>query len=224
MSEEAVERPDWHLEKFESVESQAKAYVDLEKSFGQRGQELSESKQAHQELASRFGAPDEYELPTIEGVEFDIDDPLMLGFKEYAKNSDMPQEKFSELASLYAANQVASATAEQERMVAEMAKIPEAEMRIKNVQDWLGANLPDHADALGGLATDSASFVAVEALLEKVGKRPASPSEYAGMPVPSMAEIQQMQAAVDDNGQRKMQDPAYAAKVRGLMEYHVGRG
>ena len=107
---------------------------------------------------------------------------------------------------------------------AEMAKIPEAEMRIKNVQDWLGANLPDHADALGGLATDSASFVAVEALLEKVGKRPASPSEYAGMPVPSMAEIQQMQAAVDDNGQRKMQDPAYAAKVRGLMEYHVGRG
>jgi hypothetical protein len=58
----------------------------------------------------------------------------------------------------------------------------------------------------------------------KAGKAPAEPIESAGVPTMSMDEIYQMQMAVDSNGERKMRNPEYAAKIHKLMERHVGKG
>ena len=217
-------RPDWHLDKFETVEAQAKAYKDLDKLHGEKMTEFESLKKTNEEFKSKFGAPEAYEYPTIEGIEWDESDPMLVGFKELAKNSDMPQEKFNEYLEMYAANQAGMREASEQEYKEEIAKIQNFESRKKNIEDWLSANLPNHADGFEALATDAKSFAALEALLEKAGKAPASPKEYASMNVPSMDEIRAMQMAVDENGQRKMRDPEYAAKVRKLMSMHVGTG
>lgn len=218
-------RPDWHLEKYETVEDQAKAYNDLNKIHGERMTELDTLRKTNEELSSKFGAPEDgYANPEIEGIEWDETDPLMVGFKEFAKGKDWKQEDVSEFLEMYGSNQIGMARAEDERIQNEMAQIDNAEARIKNVEDYISANFPDHAEGLAELATSAKGLLAVEALLEKAGKAPASPSESAGMNIPSLEEITEMQMALDENGQRKMRNPEYAAKVRKLMSLHKGTG
>lgn len=220
-------RPEWHLQQFATVDDQAKAYVELNKTLGEKGTEIGDLKKANESMSSYFGLPDEgYTLPEIEGVEFTPDDPLLLAFNEFAKANNYSDKHYKETLGMYAAAQVALAEAENEALKSEFAKLDNAEKRIANINNWIGANVPEeHQDGLADIATSAAAVEALEWLLDnKAGKAPSSPQEVNGVPAMSMEEIMQLQTATDENGNRKMQNPEYRARIQRLLEQHVGKG
>jgi hypothetical protein len=163
-------------------------------------------------------------VPKSEAFEVSVDDPRFQAFKQFAKERNLSQGMFNEGLELFAQLDAAKSQADAEFMKAELSKLRDGENRIKNIQDWISVNLPDHAEGLADLATSAKGVEAIEALLEKAGKAPASPQEHTSTNIPSMEEIQAMQFAVDKDGNRKMRDPAYAAKVERLLALHVGKG
>ncbi len=220
-------RPDWHLEKFKTVDDQAQAYVELNKTLGDKGRELSELKQSNESLGKLYGAPDEgYELPEIEGVEFDETSALLQSFNKLAKENNYTQEHYEQVLFQYAQSQVDEHNAEQEASEAEMSKLENGEKRIETINNWIGANVPEeHQEGLSDFATSAAAVEALEWLLDnKAGKAPAEPIESAGVPTMSQEEIYELQMAVDSKGERKMRDPKYAAKIHKMMERHVCKG
>lgn len=217
--------PEWLItDKYKTVEDQAKAYSELSSQMGKSATELGELKKFKESASKVVGAPEEYEIPQSDQFEVDIEDPRFGAFKQFAKENNLSQDMFNSGLQLFADLDKAYAEASEAFAKAELAKIPDAESRIKNIQDWMGANLPDHAESLADLVTTAKGLEGLEALLEKAGKAPASPSNAQSSGVPSMEEIQAMQFAVDENGNRKMRDPAYAAKVERLLALHVGKG
>lgn len=76
-------KPSWFNEKtFKNISEQAKAYPELRKELGKRGK-----------------APDAYNVELgddYKDIKFKDDDPLLNWFKDYAKESNIPQDKFSE--------------------------------------------------------------------------------------------------------------------------------
>lgn len=220
-------RPEWHLQQFATVDDQAKAYVDLNKTLGEKGTEIGELKKANESMSSFFGAPDDgYTLPEVEGVEFQPNDPLMMAFNEFAKANNYSDKHYQENIEMYAAAQIALAQAENEALKSEFAKLDNAEKRISNINNWIGANVPEeHQEGLADIATSAAAVEALEWLLDnKAGKAPSSPQEVNGTPAISMEEIMRLQTATDENGHRKMQNPEYRARIQRLLEQHVGKG
>lgn len=217
-------RPEFLLDKYSSVEDQAKAYGDLNTKFGEQATEIGTLKEFQKSAAEIIGAPEDYETPTSENFEVDIEDPRYGAFKEFAKENNLSQGMFAKGLELFAQLDQAYDTANQDFAKAEMEKIPDSESRVKNIQDWLSANVPDHSDALANLLTTADGVKGFEAILEKAGKAPVTPANVEGSNAPSMEEIQAMQFATDANGERKMRDPAYAAKVKRLLSLHVGTG
>jgi hypothetical protein len=220
-------RPEWHLDKFESIEAQAKAYVDLNKTLGEKGRELNELRQSNESLSKLYGSPDDgYVLPEIEGVEFDEASPLLQSFNKLAQENNYSQEHYEEVLFQYAQAQYDQDVIDEDSFKEEMSKLENGEKRIETINNWISANVPEkHREGLADIATSAASVEALEWLLDnKAGKAPAEPIESAGVPTMSMDEIYQMQMAVDSNGERKMRNPEYAAKIHKLMERHVGKG
>ena len=217
-------RPEFLQEKYATIEDQAKAYNDLSTNFGKQATEIGKLKEFQSKASSVIGAPEDYEVPTFEDIEVDIEDPRYGAFKEFAKSNDLSQDMFGKGLELFAQLDAAQSKASEEFAAAEMAKLHDADNRIKNIQDWASANLGEHAEGLTDVLTTAKGVEAVEALMAKAGKAPVSPNETTPAGIPSMDEIQAMQFAVDANGERKMRDPAYAKKVERLLALHVGTG
>ena len=129
------EKPEWLSDKYNNVAEQAKAQGELRK------------------LLSGFtGAPEEYKLnidPMLEMTpdQIDLEDPLMMGFKEWAKESNLSQDGFDKIVNMkllqeYRMGEEFAKTME-EFTQNEMAKLSDEEYEQQGVMaQWGKNNLP----------------------------------------------------------------------------------
>ena len=91
-----------------------------------------------------------------------------------------------------------------------------AQQRVDNISNWAKANLtPEQVEGLGDATTTAAGVQAVEALIAKSRNAPMQTADTNPVTQIDMAELQTLQFAKDENGNRKMQsDPEYAKMVR----------
>lgn len=208
-----VERPEYIPEKFWDAEAGQPRLEDVFKSYTSLEQKMSGKKKA----------PEKYELALdgeladyAKGI--DAEDALFKSLQEIAKESDMPQEGFNKLITAILGDELAGMRELETKKAAEMKALGEnAKQRIKDMTDWLDANLDEgHAKALKGMMTTAASIEALEKIKE--GARPQSlkiDDEFTGGSQEDInRELQKRYMAVDEHGGRLMRNKEYAAKWR----------
>lgn len=223
----ASDKPDYLLDRYmtegksvdEAIAEQAKGYSELRSKLG-----------------AFTGAPDAYEPNISEelteaGFELLENDPLIEQFSEAAKEMGIDQGGFDKLLNIYATQQLAemeaAKAAEPERVKAEMAKLgTNADQRIKNVQDWVGANMSaEHKAGLEEIATSAPAVEAIEALIAKTRNAPQATATAAAPIGMTKEDALAMRYVKDDNGNLKMSsDPAYRRKAEQALEEAVARG
>ncbi len=213
---DAIERPENVPEKFWNDETKSVNNDQVLESYNQ--------------LSSKFGAftgaPEAYEFSLSEqltenGVEFDSENPLVSQFTELAKEANMSQDMANQLINMFVESQYADGVAGQEaetaRVAEEMTKLGDnAQQRVSNIENWAKANLtPEQAEGLQDAATTAAGVQAIEALIAKSKNAPMQTDGVAPADSISMSELQALQFAKDENGNRKMAtDPAYRKMVQ----------
>jgi len=213
---DAIERPEHIPEKFWDNESKSVRHDDVLKSYN--------------ELSSRFGAftgaPEAYEFTLSEqlaenGIELDLENPLISQFTEMAKESNMSADMANKLINMFVEGQYADSLgadeAETARVSSEMEKLGDnAVQRVSNITNWAKANLtPEQVEGLQEATTTAAGVQAVEALIAKSRNAPMQNNNVSDAGSVSMQELQALQFAKDEHGNRRMQtDPEYAKMVR----------
>lgn len=210
------EKPEWlRSDKYKSAEEQAKAYVGLEKRLG-----------------AFVGAPRdgkyEYKAPEgYEGVQVDMEHPLMKEFATWAKDSQLSQAGFNNLLgmlTMYEAAQVPNMTVIKQQVG------ENADARIGAVAAWGKANLGPEGYATLRAATSGANAAAVFQVLESViGKTkqvvlPKPGDDIPGAGVGGKAQIVAMQSAKGADGKRLYEQPAYRAQVEKAWKDYFDQG
>ena len=186
--------------------------------------------ESYNQLSSKFGAftgaPESYEFSLSEqltenGVELSSDDPLIASFTELAKEANMSGEMANSLVNMFVESQYANSLQSEEAQTAqvaeEMGKLGDnAQQRINNIDNWARANLtPEQVDGLSEAATSAAGVQAIEALIAKSKNAPMQTTEVNPVSQINLQELQALQFAKDDNGNRKTQtDPEYRKMVQ----------
>ena len=210
------EAPAWFKgDKYANVSAQAEAYTALESKFG-----------------AFTGAPEEYEVNVSDelkekGVEFDPEDVMMAQAKEFAKEAGMNQEGFNGLVNLYGMVRTAEAEAMEGIKADEMKALGQnAQGRIDNILKWGNANFSEEQVAgLNDMAMTANAVKTIEAFIAKSGAAPLSPDGNATPGGISEAELKEMQFAVDEHGNRKIQtDKAFKAEYDKKMKLFYGEG
>ena len=190
------EAPEWlKVDKYKSVEEQAKAYP---------------------ELASRFGgfekAPEQYELP--QGVEPEMfDEGILEIVKSIGKENQMGQNMFNQLVSQVAEYQ----TKQHEQTQAQaMEKLGEkAQERIQNVNNWLNTNAPK--EIIDMVVPMGNSAEAIQALEWFINKSKSSNVANNDAQIPTAlteSEFAEQLMAKDAHGNLKISvDPEYKKKM-----------
>jgi hypothetical protein len=189
--------------------------------------------ESYNQLSSKFGAftgaPEAYEFKlsddlTANGVELSADDPLIASFSEFAKEKGINQEAANSLVNMFVEHQYAQGQVSQEdettRIAEQMGLLGDnAQQRVDNIGNWARANLtPEQVEGLSDAATTAAGVQAIEALIAKSKNSSVQPSEGNNVNQTSMADLQALQFAKDEHGNRKMSsDPEYARMVRQKM-------
>jgi hypothetical protein len=207
-TEGTEERPEWLASKFKSVQDQAKAYKELESRFG-----------------GFTGAPDgDYELSVPEGIggEFDLKDPRLAWFQDSARKSGMSQDSFTELLHGFVQSEI-DARPDPAAEIQSMG--PDAQARLKAMEDWGRANLDaEQFEGFRGLVTSAAQAQAMEAVLTHTREakipRPTDPKSTES----TAEDLRTMRYAKDEFGHLKMNDPAYRKKVDQAYEDLYGSG
>jgi len=188
--------PDWFMvDKYKSVDEQAKAYPELAKRFG--GFEA---------------APEEYSLP--EGFEeTPLDDGLLDIVKQFGKEHHMGQGAFNELVTKATEYQIQQQ--EQMREQAMQALGENAQQRIDNLNDWVNVNAPkEMVDAIHNLATSAESVQALEFLISKTKGAKVADNNVQPTTKPSQSEYAEMLMKKDASGNLLIStDPEYKAKI-----------
>ena len=216
---DAIERPENVPEKFWDNETKSVKHDAVLESYNN--------------LESRFGAftgaPEAYEFSLSEelaekGVNLDLENPLITQFQEMAKESNMSQDMANQLVNMFVEGQYADVLgaqeAEESRVAEEMSKLGDnAQQRLSNIENWARANLnKEQAEGLAEMATTAASVQAIEALIAKSRNAPMNNEEMNNVSQISQQEIQALQFAKDDNGNRRMAtDPEYRKMVQEKM-------
>lgn len=208
------DKPEWFKnDKYKTVEDQAKAYPELESKFG-----------------AFVGAPEEYTINISEelaenGVEFNADDPLVEEAFKFAKESNMSQEGFDNMLNLYGMVQAAQGDA-LESFKAEQIKMlgANAQSRIDNINAWAGKNLPaDLMEGLQGMATSASAVETIEQLISMTRSGAMAPSDSTPATAHTAEDVQKMQFAKDDNGNRKIQtDPEFRKRYEQMRNEVFG--
>lgn len=222
---ETTSRPDNVPEKFWDTESNSvrtddvlKSYSELEGKFG-----------------SFTGAPDAYEFNTSDdmaakfaehGIEIDTkDDPLYAAAVEMAKDTGMNQEGFDKLANLYLMTQLGEAEASKDYLATQMQELGEnADKRIANIDAWGQKNLdPEMYESLKASVSSAAMVPIMEHLIAGTRNAPVSDSAAVAAPAVSITQLNEMQFATDEHGNRRIStDPAYKAEFRKLQHAFYG--
>ena len=213
---DAIERPENVPEKFWDNESKSVNHDQVLESYNQ--------------LSSKFGAftgaPETYEWSlseqlTEKGIELDAENPLITQFTEMAKESNMSQDMANQLVNMFVESQHADSLAaesmEEARIAEEMGKLGDnAQQRVSNITNWAKANLtPEQVEGLHEATTSAAGVMAVEALIAKSKNAPMQNSDINPANQISRQELEALQFAKDEHGNRKMQtDPEYRKMVQ----------
>ena len=185
--------------------------------------------ESYNQLSSKFGAftgaPEAYEFSlneqlTENGVNLDSDNPLIEKFTEMAKEANMSQDMANQLVNMFVEGQYADSLgmgeAEESRVAEEMTKLgANAQQRVDNISNWARANLtPEQVEGLSEAATSAAGVQAIEALIAKSKNSPMQTQDVNSAGAVNMAELQALQFAKDEHGNRKMAiDPEYRKMV-----------
>lgn len=189
--------------------------------------------ESYNQLSSKFGsftgAPESYEFALSEqlteaGVVIDSDNPLITTFSELAKEAGMNQDMANKFVNLFVESQhadgIAGTEANEAFTAAEMVKLGDnSTQRINNINNWAKANLtPEQVVGLEEATGTAAGVQAVEALIAKSRNAPMQTGDITPATAIDKAELNKLQFALDDNGNRKMQtDPEYRKMVREKM-------
>lgn len=216
-----IERPENVPEKFWDNDSKAVRNDDVLKSYN--------------ELSGKFGsftgAPEAYEFSlneqlTENGVELDLENPLISQFSELAKEAGMNGDMANQLVNMFVEGQYAGSLSLQEaetsRQAEEMGKLGDgAQQRIDNISKWASANLsPEQVNGLTESATTAAGIQAIEALIAQtknssIVANDATPVE-AGL---SLQALNELKFARDEQGNLKASvDPEYRKMVTRKFE------
>jgi hypothetical protein len=198
--------PEWFKsDKYNSVSAQAQAYTELEKKFG-----------------AFTGSPDKYEVSLSDeikekGITIDSEDPLLPQAYELGKELGMNQEGFNKMMNLYAMSMVAENEATEQHRSDEIASLGDnGQERVNNLDAWGKANLP--AELYEGFKEMPTTAAGVKALERMIAM--ASPGSVSADPATTqvqgltMEQYKEGLTAVDEHGNRKMQDPEYRKNFR----------
>lgn len=199
------EKPEWlRSDKYKSAEEQAKAYPALEKRFGAFVGAPKDGKY-------NFKAPEGYE-----GVQVDMEHPLMKEFATWAKDSQLSEAGFNNLLgmlTMYEAAQVPNMAVIKEKVG------ENADARIGAVAAWGKANLGAEGFATLRAATSGPNAADVFKVLETViGKTkqivlPKPGDDIPGASAGGRKEIEDLQAARSPDGRRLYEQPTYRKMV-----------
>lgn len=227
VNDSPTERPDTCPEKFWDAESKSirtdavlKSYGELESKFG-----------------SFTGAPDEYGFNVNEdmaskfeelGLEITTEgDPLYDAALQMAKDTGMNQEGFDKLANLYLMTQLGDVEAAKQQNVQEMANLGDrAEARINNLKSWGENNLsPELFQAFSDTVQNAASVQVFEHMIAQTRNAPVSDPAASQAPSITATEVQEMQFAKDEHGNRRINtDPAFKADYQRKLHQLHGDG
>jgi len=190
------EVPDWlKVDKYKSVEDQAKAYP---------------------ELASRFGgfesSPDEYSMP--EGYEDgSLDEGMLDILKAAGKEHQMGQGMFNDLVTKL--NEQQTTQMEQGKKDAMEALGENAEARIQNVNDWLNVNAPKEiVEMVVPMGHTAEAIQALEFFIDKSKGSKVADSNAQPANKLSQTEYADMLMAKDNHGNLRISvDPAYKKQM-----------
>lgn len=210
------EKPGWFKgDKYKSVAEQAAAYPELEKRFG-----------------SFTGSPkDGYKFTPPDGVQVNMEHPVMVEFTKWAKDSQISQAGFDTLLGTLIQYEASNAP--------DMGKIKaslgaDADARISNAVSWVKANLgaegyTSFSEATKG-ANAAAVFRTVEALIGKSGQ---VRMPKAGEDVPGGRDTGGLDAIKRDHGAKMPDgktlkvnaDPNYRLEVdKRYQAYYAAQG
>lgn len=202
---ETPETPDWLLPKYmtegkelnDAIADQAKSYSELQKRFG-----------------SFTGAPEEYEVSLADeiseaGFELDKESDLYKDAVEFAKSTNMNQEGFNKLVSLWATSEIAMANAQKANMEEAFKNLENGQDRVNNIAAWANKSLPaDMVPHLDGLMTTPENVKLVERLISMSRQAPVNPDNFTPNDSVTETEVREMQFAVDEHGNRKINTDA----------------
>jgi hypothetical protein len=208
--EEAPARPDWHLEKYKTVDDQAKAYVDLQKKFG-----------------GLTGAPEAYELSIPDefkeaGFDLDAKDPLIGELNEFARANNVSQEMYNGMVELYGKVNLAQAEWANEYKAGEMKALGDnAAARIDSISKWGRANLD--AELFNGLEDAAVSAGAIRAIEALIGKTRNAPQVGKDAPAaPAVSKADWNEKRFGSGKDRYMKDKDYRREVDAMRDAVFG--
>jgi hypothetical protein len=197
--------PEWFLNKFKSVEDQAKAYTDLEKTF-------------HEKLGAFTGAPEEdYQVPQVEGLDPGVmeDNPMIAWFKESAREADMSQEAFDRFLTGYLATEQEMISTHRQRELAALGD--KAKSRLTDLADWGQGNLSaDQWEIFKGVASTAVGVELLESMIGRTreAKLARDPQSTQSSGHTTAEELRQMRYAKTETGHLRMSvDPEYKKQV-----------
>ena len=186
---------------------------------------VSALEEGYTNLASKFGSftgsPEEYSMG--EEVEYNKEHPLFSQLEEYGKENNLSNEGYQKLVNVLLDNERTN-IATQEAEVAEVMKNlgDNAPARIQNIDDFVNANMQvdeSMKDLINEAKEQPGGVEMLEAFIAMSKKTPPA-SEQVAAPIKSYSkdELHNMQFAMDEYGNRKMNDPSYRRKVE---NYHA---
>ena len=210
-SEEPTERPEWLLEKYQTPEDQAKAYVELNKKFSQGKHKVPEN---------------DYDLSVVKEKGVPNDDPIVQKYATWAKEAGISQEHFDQLASTILEN---AENQEQEEKISrenEMNSLgPQAQELLNEQVEWARKLVDtgywgedDFAEfkVWGGTAAGIRALRSMRRFYADVSTIPTQVQPEPDA-LPSKEECYQMVA-----DEKYQTDPAYRQKVENIFSRVFG--
>jgi len=202
---EATETPSVNYAngKFTNVGDLEKSYLELQSTFSSK-------------LGAFEGAPEEYAF-SQEGFEAnEMTDALTAWGKENQLSNDGLNSLYGKLTELDAGRTEAETQAEQAYIKEQTEALgTNATTRIKNASDWVRANIGEEAaESINQMWGGAKGVEAIEKIMKM--SQGAVPTTAPAQEHITKEKVDQMQFAKDQYGNNKMDDPAYAAKVRAL--------
>ena len=194
----------------------------------------TEQAQAYNELSGKFGsftgAPDTYEITLIDkltelGVTMEKADPMLEAAMKFANESNMSQDGFNGMLNLYAMQLAAEQKADIEYKAEQMKALgPQADARIKNIQQWASSKLdPEMVASLENMATSVESVKAIERLISMTRSAPINVDDATATTGAGQEEVQKMQFEKDEHGNRRINtDPVFKAKYQKMRNEVYG--
>lgn len=192
------EKPEWMLDKYKTVDQQAKGYSELAKKLG-----------AH------TGAPEEYALnvpESLNGITLDAENERLKNFLSFAKDNGVSQE-FIDKALEFHLSELAQDLPDPEAIKAELGA--DADSRLQRIGQWGAANLDEASfEALRGMVKSAADVKAVEALI-KLTRTPEIPTNITPNEGMTRDKVRKMMEEMDEQGRNKYEtDPEFRKKVQ----------